>query len=241
MKRCHPCRLHYSDNHDYCGSCGSPLQALTWFERNKFVVVTSGVLIAVGVLLWISAIVNHKLSAKSSVPAGAQTVAPAPSATPDSKLRLARAQTSIKIGDFDTAKIQIEFITPKDPEYAEAQRLKPIIQKGVAVQAQKRRETERQRLPNLRETLRLEYEQVIADANPHLNFIGSKITTVKGGYALWATHEYFSQYTFTIGNDAKVVQAWITSNEARLKEAGIVRVGVMGRGSYASWGYFDLR
>jgi hypothetical protein len=155
--------------------------------------------------------------------------------------RLKRAQASIRVKNFSSARIELGFIPADAPEYAEAGRLLPDIRKGVVAEEREQKKRERERIPQLRDGLRQEYEQLLADANPHMNFIGSKITKIKGGYALWATHEYFSQYTFALGDDAKFVQRWITDNEARLREAEIVRVGVMGRGSYASRNYFDLR
>lgn len=57
---------------------------------------------------------------------------------------------------------------------------------------------------------------LVAGANPRLNYIQSKTTKMKGGYALWATHEFFTQYSFSSGNDASVVQEWIDRNRASL-------------------------
>lgn len=151
-----------------------------------------------------------------------------------SQERLRRARESIGVKNFSSARIELGFIPDVAPEYAEAKRLLSSIRGEIEAEEREQKKRERDRL-------RQEYEQLLADANPHMNFIGSKITKIKGGYALWATHEYFSQYTFALGDDAKLVQQWITDNEARLKKAEIVRVGVMGRGSYASWNYFDLR
>jgi hypothetical protein len=75
----------------------------------------------------------------------------------------------------------------------------------------------------------------------HLNFIESKLTKTKKGYALWATHDFFSQYSLSAGSDAPVIQAWIVQNYGDLKKAGIVRVGLMGKGEYASGSSFELR
>lgn len=127
----------------------------------------------------------------------------------------------------------MEEIPKAAPEFREAQKLKPVVQKGIEA-------LQREQAPQLRETLKADYESLLSEANPQLNFIGSKLTKIKGGYALWATHEYFSQFTFSIGSDAKVVQEWISANNGKLRQANIVRVGVMGRGSYPTWTYFDV-
>lgn len=63
----------------------------------------------------------------------------------------------------------------------------------------------------------------------------------RGGYALWATHEFFTQYSFSSGDDASLVQEWIVRNRDRLGDAEIVRVGLMGQGEFASWCYFDVK
>jgi hypothetical protein len=128
----------------------------------------------------------------------------------------------------------LEQIPESAAEYKEAQTL--LIPTKKAREEQRKREA-----PIRREVLRVKYERVVQDANPNLNFIQSKFTKMKGGYALWATHEYFSQYTFSIGPDAKTVQEWIGENRTELLDAEIVRVGVMGRGGFAGNCYFDVR
>lgn len=131
------------------------------------------------------------------------------------------------------------------PEFKEAQKL---IRETEPRLAQMKRESERQlalerqrRAPELRERLKDNYRNFVAGINPHLNYIGAKLTKTKGGYALWATHEFFTQYTFSAGDDAHQVSAWVGRNREELEQAGIVRVGVMGEGPYASWSYFDVR
>lgn len=91
----------------------------------------------------------------------------------------------------------------------------------------------------LRNNLADEYLKLISLANPHLNFIKQKTTKIKGGYALWAVHEYFTANTFSIGDDAKLVQAWIARSRPELYRAGITRVGLQSARSYGSC-YFDL-
>lgn len=137
-------------------------------------------------------------------------------------------------GGYHTAKMHLEKIPADAPEAKEAQKLLA----GMPARLQK---LQQEQLPELREQLKLKYQLVVANANPHLNFIGSKYTNLKGGFALWATHDFFSQYTFKIGDDAKIVSNWIDENYADLKRAKIVRVGVMGEGAYASWAYFDIK
>jgi hypothetical protein len=79
----------------------------------------------------------------------------------------------------------------------------------------------------LRETLSAEYHTLIAEQYSHLNAVGSKTTKTKGGYALWATHDFFGRYTFSAGRQARVIGQWIYENTARLKKAEINKVGVM--------------
>lgn len=129
--------------------------------------------------------------------------------------------------DLDNAEGHLNNIQQSTPEYKEAQSL---LKKIAA-----------RRAPLLREELAADYKEVVSNANTHLNYIDTKLTKVKGGFALWATHEYFSQFTLSIGNDAHVISAWIDSHRDDLKQAGIVRVGVMGKGGYASWSYFDIK
>ena len=128
----------------------------------------------------------------------------------------------------------MNLIPTQAPEYKEVQALQVAISKGLASQ-------KRELAPKLREELAQEYRQLVADANPHLNFIDSKITKTKGGFALWATHEFFSQYSLSSGDDANVIQEWISRNGGKLEDADVVRVGLMGRGSYASSVWFDVK
>lgn len=174
-------------------------------------------------------------SAAQAPPSLSPTTSPA---VVTSAERLKRAREAISVKSFSLARLQLSFIPTTAPEYSEAQKMMPSILKAIEAED---RETERARLLGLHEELRLEYERLMVSVNPHLNYIDSKLTKTKGGYALWATHEYFSQYTFTIGDDGPAVEKWINTNHSRLNDAGIVRVGVKGRGSYATWNYFDVR
>lgn len=131
------------------------------------------------------------------------------------------------------------------PEYKEAQGLiretEPRLAKLKQAQELAEAKVKQARLPELRETLKNSYLASVERNNPHLNYIGAKLTKINGGYALWATHEFFTQYTFSAGSEAREVNAWIDANRTELNEAGIIRVGVMGRGGFASSSWFDLK
>jgi hypothetical protein len=79
----------------------------------------------------------------------------------------------------------------------------------------------------LRETLSAEYHTLVAEQYSHLNGVGSKTTKTKGGYGIWATHEFFGRYTFSAGRQARVIDQWVFANRARLQQAEIKQVGVM--------------
>lgn len=91
-----------------------------------------------------------------------------------------------------------------------------------------------------REKLSGELLTLISVINPHLNFIKAKTTKIKGGYALWLVHEYFTENTFSIGDDAKAVQAWINRSRDELKHAGVVRVGLQNTNGYLGSCWLDL-
>lgn len=93
----------------------------------------------------------------------------------------------------------------------------------------------------LRQELAGDYLTVISIANPHLNFIKQKTTKIKGGYALWLVHDYFTQSSFSIGDDGKLVSAWIDQNRRDLNKAGVVRVGLMNTSGYLGSCWFDLK
>lgn len=78
-------------------------------------------------------------------------------------------------------------------------------------------------------------------ANQHLNFIKQKTTKMKGGYALWLVHDYFTQSSFSIGQDGKLVSAWVDRNRTDLNKAKIVRVGFMNTSGYLGSCWFDLK
>lgn len=88
---------------------------------------------------------------------------------------------------------------------------------------------------DLRFQLEGQYRDVMAKANPHLNYIESKTTKVKGGYAIWAVHTYFSEYSFKIGSDAPITSDWIVANWSSLHDANVVQVGLKSDNGYGGW------
>jgi hypothetical protein len=79
----------------------------------------------------------------------------------------------------------------------------------------------------LRETLSAEYLTLVVQQYSHLNAVRPKTTKTKGGYGLWATHEFFGRYTFSAGRQAQVIDQWVFANRVRLRQAEINQVGVM--------------
>ena len=124
-------------------------------------------------------------------------------------------------------------IRPADKEYKDAQKLLPAIDAAE-------KKHEKQLEPALRELLKIEYRDVVAAANPHLNYIGAQLTSAKGGFALWATHDFFGQYSLSIGGDAAVIQAWINKRRDDLHKAHITRVGLKGPG-YAGFSWLEIK
>lgn len=116
---------------------------------------------------------------------------------------------------------------PSSPTSVEAQ--KPLTENSP--EAANR---ERQRLKEY-------FRATIAAARPQLNLIGSEITDLNSGYALWAIHEDFSRDSFSRGDDAKIVSAWMAQNRIELQKANIVRVGLMGRGPSSSFCWLELK
>lgn len=78
-------------------------------------------------------------------------------------------------------------------------------------------------------------------ASPNLNYIKTKYTKTRGGYALWAVHTYYGRYSFDIGPLASEVRDWMSANYSDLEKAGVVRVGVMDAQGYSGSAWFDLR
>ena len=91
------------------------------------------------------------------------------------------------------------------------------------------------------ENLRAYYQKLMSEINPHLNFITTALVKVKGGYALYAYHDFFSEFTFSVGDDAKAVATFTNVYQDDLRQAKIVRVGVSGKGEFASGKYFEVK
>jgi len=73
-----------------------------------------------------------------------------------------------------------------------------------------------------------------------VNYIETSISKQKGGYALFASHEYFGRYTFSIGGTSKVLEEWIDNNRNALHHAKIVRVGVRDKQDYGGSVWFNV-
>ena len=93
----------------------------------------------------------------------------------------------------------------------------------------------------LREKLASNYKTTVAAANPYMNFIKSKLTKTKGGYALWAIHPMFTQSSFDVGSDAHMVRQWMAEHYDELKKAEIKRVGYKNESGYLGECWFDLK
>ena len=93
----------------------------------------------------------------------------------------------------------------------------------------------------LRTLLREDYELTISKAHPHLNFIKAKLTKAGAGYSLLAEHTYFGEYSLKTGGTAGIITAWINTNEAELKRAKIVRVGVKSDTGFGGSSWFDVK
>lgn len=201
-------------------------------KEHKAILIGTLGLVALSVVLWVVALTTQRPSGSrlltTNAPAG--NLQPTPKATLTNVERLKKASQHLRVGtpgELEMAAELLSEIPPGAPEYKQAESLsKKVAEK---------------RAPALRDRLADDYRNTVASANPHLNYIDKKITKVKGGHALWATHDFFTRYTLSAGNDAHVISAWIDQHSGELREAGIVRVGVMGTGPYASWSHFDIK
>lgn len=123
-----------------------------------------------------------------------------------------------------TKKYLIE-IRPSEREYRDAKTILAQINSRLS-------HLDAEEVVSVRDRLKSNYRELMATANPHLNFIESQLTKGKGGYQIWAVHTYFSQYSFSIGEDAKITSRWIVSNHENLVRAQIKTVGVKGEGPF---------
>jgi hypothetical protein len=84
------------------------------------------------------------------------------------------------------------------------------------------------------------YQTFVSAKNQHLNWIEYRVVKSGKGYALYATHEFFTQYSFSAGEFGKEVSNWIDMFRDHLRKAGFVRVRVWGKGEYSSGAWFNL-
>jgi hypothetical protein len=155
--------------------------------------------------------------------------------TPAEKLTRARAylESPLTRQSISNAKSILDRIPSSAAEYREGRKL--LKEAEAKLQAD-----EAQEAPRIREQLKDDYQKLLSDANPHLNYITAGLTKYKHGFALWGMHEYFSEYTFSIGDDAKVVSAWISTNRSELQKAGILRVGVKSKEGWGGSCWFEV-
>lgn len=85
------------------------------------------------------------------------------------------------------------------------------------------------------------WKNTVAAQNPHLNYVDVKIQKSGKGYAIYATHEFFSQFTMSAGPDARLCEEFIDLTSEELAAAKVVRIGFWGKGPYSSGCWFDLK
>lgn len=204
----------------------------------KLIALIIGAIVLAGCLLWALAL-NYRLPAERVTQPSNST---APSATPDRSrtIVLTSAESLMRAKRYLeppatresilAAQNALRSIPTSAAEYREAQKL--LARTAIDLKKAEARAREEE-IKTLRDKLQADYQSLLSDANPHLNYITTRLSRYKGGFVLWGVHTYFSQYTFSIGDDAKVVSAWIARNHSDLKRAGILRVGVT---SSESWG-----
>jgi hypothetical protein len=201
-------------------------------SSHKTILIGAFGLVALSAILWAVALTTRPPTGARPLTANTAPTprSQSPTVTLTNAERLNKASRHLSAGtssDLDLALQLLNEIPSAAPENKQAL----VLYKKIA----------EKRAPFLRNRLADDYRNTVASANPHLNYIDKKITKVKGGHALWATHDFFTRYTLSAGNDAHVISAWIDRHSEELREAGIVRVGVMGTGPYASWSHFDIK
>lgn len=235
-RHCYNCKGANPPNGKFCHYCGFLLQSNAPSRKQTLIVLAVALLVALPFLYAISVALRDKSTGSMSTSV-ATTPSPLPPLTSTQLLSQAKELLNSKSKSEESlrhVRDKLQAVSQNDSHYKEAQAtVKTLDSRLIAAR--------NENAPVLRETLRAKYQATVAQANPHLNYINSKLTKFGKGYALWATHEFFSQYTLSIGNDAHVISEWISDNELKLKDAGIIRVGVMGEGPYASWSYFDVK
>lgn len=142
-------------------------------------------------------------------------------------------QGAITEANLRDAKDYLELIRKEDKEYREAQKLKANVEKQLLRLRSSQAEL-------LRTSLSEQLRSLMEIANPHYNFIKAKVTKSGKGYAIWATHEFFNQYSFSAGDEARLVREWMVQRRNELDKAKIVKVGVMGEGPYSSLCWLEV-
>jgi hypothetical protein len=246
---CSRCSAPNPAGAQFCLQCGSqfasrvavsptPSQSIQKRPIPWVLKIILGVLGAFVAFLWIGGILMTMRSPQSQ-PSPAQSLLtspiPSPSAIPASKrLEYARnlSKEAYDQGKYQGAVDHLSWISTKDPEYAEAAKLKAKLMDRL--------NRERNNPEPIRARLKDSYELMISAAKPDYNFIKVDISKSKGGYTLWAMHAYFSQFSFDLGGFAGQVQGWIGQNREDLVKAGIRRVGVRGESGYSSSTWFNV-
>ena len=80
----------------------------------------------------------------------------------------------------------------------------------------------------------------VATQNPHLNYVDVKIQKSGKGFAIYATHDYFTQYTMSAGPDAQLCHEFVQLTREELAAAKVVRVGFWGKGPYSRGCWLDV-
>ncbi len=260
--QCFKCLFINQPGAHHCAHCGAQLSASLPMQgppvnNNALLMVAGGVflfIVVVGILIGITQSAGERRTRVAALPptapapsSASASDAPAPANQAAERLQTAKhfLENDRSLGALYTARSELTKIQPSDGEYAEAQKMLKQIEPEIAKEEKKREAADKARAaaeaPAERERLADDYLNVISAANPHLNFIKKRLGKTKGGYALWLVHEFFTSSTFSIGDDAKLVQAWIAQNHGDLLRAGIVRVGFMNSSGYLGSCYFDLK
>ena len=248
MFQCPRCRADNPPGARFCQQCGAqffsqPVLEKAQAEKDKdlgYKVMGYGLLgICLIVIVSILGSVKNKSDsmqkASSSAPVTTPAQAPLTPATPPPVIsnaeKLSRAKAAMKTGtQYKTAESLLSQIPVSDPAYKEAKPLLEQARKKIA-------ETEG---VLIRGRLKDSYTAIIRNANPHLNFVEAKIIKVGKGFGIYAAHEFFSQYSFSAGDEARITQTWISENRDDLRTAGVVQVGLMGKGPYSSRCWLEL-
>lgn len=211
----------------------------------KLVALIIGAIVLAGSLLWALALTYRLPTDRTTQPSNSTVQSATPDQSPTKVLNSAESLMRAKRyleppatrESILAAQDALRSIPTSAAEYREAQRL--LARTAIDLRKAEARAQEEE-IKTLRDKLQADYQSLLSNANPHLNYITTKLSKYKGGFALWGVHTYFSQYTFSIGDDAKVVSAWIALNHSDLKRAGILRVGVTSNESWGGECWFEV-